>query len=633
MAGSSVAVGTVATPTFTRSRTTSVTRTGSRTASMQSKTAPRLETFCATPRATIPDLGTALSEIWVPFGLGAISDVDVQVFWNHTYPGDVAGELTRLAPSFSPGVFDSQVKIALFDRLRESCVSLRTYSTRFDDSAPAPFTCNPAATARPAQSLSTFRGLTAVAAYWRLNLSDFEISDTGTLSSWCIYFEIPPSATSRTRSTTSAISGTSSATAKTTSSRTRTRSLTRTATATPHPFSIIRRLDSSAYDPSALTLGHDGLLYGTLSGGAPVYLGSGAYGFGSIFRLDRWGGSFARFAYFGSYNGAGSPVLDKSKAGLLHVGNGTFFGRTLSGSANNGGTLYRFRADAGAIEAVQPMWPFDGTYPPLVRARNGDIFGVSGRDQSTSDERGFVYRLSVAGVFSNLGFNLNYDASTAGNPIWVVQGCSGDDSLYGLTKSDRSIMLLFRLTPSGVFSVLHEFRDNPYNGFWPYSDGGIVSGPDCALYGTGIWRIFQYGDGSYEFLNEVVVWKYDIGSGHVSKVAIIATNVQAASVPVQLTVGWDGALYGVSQIGGANNGGFLFRVTTAGSVTILHNFRKDEAWEPRVALMQGPGGVLYGAAARYMADIALSSGTVVRQEVEWGAIFSYNLSVAGFSPP
>ncbi|KAI9013517.1 hypothetical protein DFJ74DRAFT_682372 [Hyaloraphidium curvatum] len=370
-----------------------------------------------------------------------------------------------------------------------------------------------------------------------------------------------------------------------------------------------------------MTLGDDGMIYGTLSQvGVDPSTPSGL-----IFRMGPSGGSYEHLAQFNRFL-EGHLSLRWSKAGLVNAGNGVFFGRTLfryTTYPDMGGNLYRFSAADRSIGPVQWLPGFDGTYPPLVYARSGDLFGVSAG--YSSGQQGFVFRCSEAGTFSNLGFSLNSEALSPGNPIWIVQGCPGDDNLYGLTESDYNT-LLFRLTQSGEFSVLYSFYDDD-SSFWPSIESGIVPGPDCALYGTAMMQ-----ERVEPYTGKLVVWKYDIGSNQVSVVATITDYESSAGVEAQLTVGWDGALYGVSYAGGAHDGGYLFRVTTAGSYTTLHNFRAEEAWEPRVALMQGPNGVLYGAAARYMADVSYNNGTVLRQEVEWGAIFSYNLSLAGYLP-
>ena len=63
-----------------------------------------------------------------------------------------------------------------------------------------------------------------------------------------------------------------------------------------------------------------------------------------------------------------------------------------------------------------------------------------------------------------------------------------------------------------------------------------------------------------------------------------------------LVVGADGALYGLSAVGGTSNKGTLFRLQTDGTFTKLHDFNgSDGNGSPAGALAAGPGGVLYGS--------------------------------------
>ncbi|KAI9013516.1 hypothetical protein DFJ74DRAFT_771410, partial [Hyaloraphidium curvatum] len=174
-----------------------------------SATTARVGTYCATPNALIPELGTVSSDIVVPSGIGLVSDVDVQVFWNHTYPSDVSGSLTRVADGRN---------VSLFSYL-SNCGVFHSYSTRFDDSAPEPFTCEHAGAAQPVEPLSSFRGL-AASGTWRLTLIDSASRDEGTLASWCIFFGLASASTSATRSTPTAPAGSKTNSATKTSSRT-----------------------------------------------------------------------------------------------------------------------------------------------------------------------------------------------------------------------------------------------------------------------------------------------------------------------------------------------------------------------------------------------------------------------------
>ena len=61
-----------------------------------------------------------------------------------------------------------------------------------------------------------------------------------------------------------------------------------------------------------------------------------------------------------------------------------------------------------------------------------------------------------------------------------------------------------------------------------------------------------------------------------------------------LVVGSDGNLYGTTYLGGANNDGTVFKITTSGALTTLHSFSGTDGANPLGALVQGNDGNLYG---------------------------------------
>jgi len=66
-----------------------------------------------------------------------------------------------------------------------------------------------------------------------------------------------------------------------------------------------------------------------------------------------------------------------------------------------------------------------------------------------------------------------------------------------------------------------------------------------------------------------------------------------------LLLGWDGALYGTTLLGGMANRGTVFRLSTEGSgYTVLHHFSTNsDGKHPVGALLQGHDGALYGSTA------------------------------------
>lgn len=175
-------------------------------------------------------------------------------------------------------------------------------------------------------------------------------------------------------------------------------------------------------------------------------------------------------------------------------------------------------------------------------------------------------------------------------PSSLVEGPDGNfyaaASTGGYTQSGYggTSGSIVQITPQGVITTLHSFAAQ--DGFGPT---GLVLGPDGNLYGTaatgGIYdggTLFQITTGGA--FN--VVYAFPNGT----------SSSRMGAGPTQLTVGVDGNLYGMTEGGGANACGALFRITLAGVPTVLYSF-------PQIGGGTGPGadpmavdsnGTLYG---------------------------------------
>jgi uncharacterized repeat protein (TIGR03803 family) len=61
-----------------------------------------------------------------------------------------------------------------------------------------------------------------------------------------------------------------------------------------------------------------------------------------------------------------------------------------------------------------------------------------------------------------------------------------------------------------------------------------------------------------------------------------------------LVLATDGNFYGLTDGGGANNWGTVFKITPAGKLTTLHNFDYTDGWPQGVGLIQAANGIFYG---------------------------------------
>jgi uncharacterized repeat protein (TIGR03803 family) len=238
----------------------------------------------------------------------------------------------------------------------------------------------------------------------------------------------------------------------------------------------------------------------------------------------------------------------------------------------------------------------------LVQGRDGYMYGTGG-----CSINGGVYKISPTGAESVIsGFPTGWAGCDSGLTL------GSDGNFYGTCQSGNSTNLgaIYRLTPSGVFTDLHDFTDvtgDAYPEQPPIqaSDGnfyGTTGTPELSHCGTvyqltaaGAYKtlhafsggdchsstLFQASDGnlygtlsscSIAGTNEGCVYK--ISTGGVFKEIYGFTSTPGGQNPCTGVIqGKDGKLYGATNQGGANGTGNIYKLTTAGGGhTDLHDF-------------------------------------------------------------
>jgi uncharacterized repeat protein (TIGR03803 family) len=243
---------------------------------------------------------------------------------------------------------------------------------------------------------------------------------------------------------------------------------------------------------------------------------------------------------------------------------GDYYGVTEVGGSKGGGAFFKM-TPAGSVTKIHDFSETEGYNPnsPLALGSDGNFYGTTFLGGSARD--GVIFRVTPAGVVSTLH---PFDGSTASSP---VQGLflGADGNFYG-TTAGSIVGTIFRVTPAGQFTTLHTF-DYPD----PTLPTIVASGTDGAVYGF-ITRNDYTGSSIFRMtLDGTVTTLYAGPAGR-----FIAHLILSA----------DGNLYGVSQ--GANCVGDVFKLTTAGAFTTLHEFTNG-AGGP-TALAQTADGKLYG---------------------------------------
>ncbi len=267
------------------------------------------------------------------------------------------------------------------------------------------------------------------------------------------------------------------------------------------------------------------------------------------------------------------------EAGVVQGVDGNFYGTSLNGGSQQYGAVFKL-SPAGALSVLHSftngpdgVTPFAG----LIQAADGNLYGAS--FQGVSSFYGTIFRLKTSGAFSPLySFGGVPDGGNALGSL--IQGLDG--KLYGAasTGGSNDFGTLFSLTTNGVFAPLWSFAS--INGSYPA--GPLLQAGDGKLYGTTALG----------------------GSNNLGTVFVISTNGEFASLASfdytrgafpsnGLIQAVDGSFYGTASAGGTNGGGgTVFRLTTDGTLTVLHSFAFQDGAVPVGGLVQSSDGYLYG---------------------------------------
>ena len=171
-----------------------------------------------------------------------------------------------------------------------------------------------------------------------------------------------------------------------------------------------------------------------------------------------------------------------------------------------------------------------------------------------------------------------------------------DGNFYGTTEAGgpANCGTVYKATPDGVFTTLYAF-----NGGRDGSNPGaaLTLGADGNFYGT-TPRYFGTGSSTQGTVFRVTPAGVFTTIHTFSAVDVSQHNADGADPQGALALGTDGNFYGVTDGGGAQGDGTVFKVTPAGMVTSLHSFSgasSTDFYAPNTALARGNDGNFYGS--------------------------------------
>jgi uncharacterized repeat protein (TIGR03803 family) len=311
---------------------------------------------------------------------------------------------------------------------------------------------------------------------------------------------------------------------------------------------------------------------------------------------------------------------NESEATFVQGTDGNFYGTTASGGKYKVGNIFKM-TPSGEITNLYAFCSKlhcpDGDLPTgaLVLGSNGNFYGTTfeggtgSHCPANSGDCGTVFEITPKGALTTLySFCSQANCADGNNPTGLTLGTDGN--FYGTTEgyggtptcvgvSKTGCGTVFKITPTGTLTVLHEFcsATNCSDGYAP--DAALALGIDGNFYGTTL-----YGGTN----NKGTVFKITPEGTFTTLYAFCAqANCADGSGPqAALAQGANGDFYGTTAVGGANINcddnslgcGTIFEITSSGQLTTLYNFCPVEGCAdgslPTGALSLGTDGNFYG---------------------------------------
>ena len=263
----------------------------------------------------------------------------------------------------------------------------------------------------------------------------------------------------------------------------------------------------------------------------------------------------------------------------------------------------------------------DGAYPygGVIQATDGNLYGVT--QEGGTGNNGTAFRITPAGVYSVV-HTFAGGTKDGANPNALIE--LPDGNLYGTTEYGGTLNrgTLFKMTLSGTMTILYNFTNQNTDGDNPY--GNII------FDGTYIYGTTFANDSDSANYGTLYKYKPNLGNGTSGPTVILlfdnSANADFGEFPWDGVTDINGVLYGTSNEGGGNfNCGALFSAAINGDNNqVLHTFTG------------GLDGCLSYAAPRYWTDgnlygttnVGASGGGVYHSGLEPDEL-TFNTTLAG----
>lgn len=267
-------------------------------------------------------------------------------------------------------------------------------------------------------------------------------------------------------------------------------------------------------------------------------------------------------------------------------------------------------------QTVTTLATFDGTnglhpeYSRVIEASDGNFYGTTAGGGLYS--QGTFFQLTPAGTLTTLySFCAQTNCTDGAAPLYgVIHGSDGN--FYGTTNLGGASNqgTVFRITTTGALTALYNFcsQANCTDGAAPY--GALIQATDGNFYGT-----TAHGGLNANGTSNTGGTVFKITSGGVLTTLhnfCTQTSCTDGSVPqAGLVQGKDGNFYGTTLSGGVKGSGTVFKITPAGAMTRLYSYCSKtnctDGDAPEGPLVQASNGAFYGTTSARGAN---GTGTV-----------------------
>lgn len=377
----------------------------------------------------------------------------------------------------------------------------------------------------------------------------------------------------------------------------------------------------NGWEPYASVVqGTDGNFY---SAGTDGIFGGG----GNMFRMTPTGEISSVYKFCSQPDCAdGGSMLSAPVVGT----DGNLYGVAAGGGGSGatgtaGGTVFRMAVD-GQYAVIYKFCSMsdcaDGAWPNgIILGSDGNFYGTTVYGGVGDGGPGVIFKVTPDGTYTRLhAFCAEANCADGEKPFFPpVEG--NDGNFYGVAGNAGGGGVLYKVTSSGEYSVLHTFCDSTKgdcpDGSEPYA---IVKDAEGNFVGTACCGSTGYG----------VVFKITPGGQYTVLHHFGAETLGSPSTP--LILGSDGNLYGTLMGGGSGSWvaparGGIYEITSKGGFKALYGFCRwcsGSGFNLLDPLYQGTDGNFYGTTAYG------GAGGVHGEAVGFGTVFQFSNSLSPF---